>query len=144
MDIIKQLHFTSQLWVIALPSLLMGLDIMTGLVYAWESGTFKSSRMREGLGKKFGELTYICIGAAATVAMGLPHYILIGIATYILFMELMSVCENCDKLGAPLPRFVKNALAAINNSLQNDESMKDVNDTINHTLKGEDNDGEKS
>lgn len=138
MDIIAQLHFTSRIWVIALPSLLMGLDIMTGLVYAWESGTFKSSRMREGLGKKFGELTYICIGAAATVAMGLPHYILIGIASYILFMELMSVCENCDKLGAPLPRFVKKALSAISDSLQNDESMKDVSDTIDHALKGED------
>ena len=138
MDLINQLHFTSQVWVIALPSLLMGLDILTGLVFAWESGTFKSSRMRDGLGKKFGELTYICIGAAATVAMGLPHYILIGIATYILFMELMSVCENCNKLGAPLPKFVKNALSAINDSLQNDDNLSDVTDTINHTLKGED------
>lgn len=143
MDIIKQLHFASRIWIIALPALFMALDICTGLVYAWESGTFKSSKMREGLGKKFGELTYICIGAAATVAMGLPHYILIGIASYILFMELMSVCENCDKLGAPLPKFVKKALSAINDSLQNDESMKDVSDTINHALKGED-DGEKS
>lgn len=121
MNVIKELHFTSQIWVIALPALLMALDILTGLVYAWETGTFKSTRMREGLGKKFGELAYICIGAAATLAMGLPHYILIGIATYILFMETMSVCENCDKLGAPLPGFVKKALAAINTSLQEDD-----------------------
>jgi phage-related holin len=115
----------------------MGLDIMTGLVYAWESGTFKSSRMREGLGKKFGELTYICIGAAATVAMGLPHYILIGISTYILFMELMSVCENCDKLGAPLPKFVKKALSAISDSLQNDDlpEILDKADKLNDELK---------
>lgn len=137
MDIIKQLHFTSQIWTIALPSLLMFLDICTGLVYAWESGTFKSSRMREGLGKKFGELTYICIGAAATVAMGLPHYILIGIASYILFMELMSVCENCDKLGAPLPKFVRNALHSISDSLQNDDlpTIIDKADEIEDMLK---------
>lgn len=121
MDIIKQLHFASRIWIIALPALFMALDICTGLVYAWESGTFKSSKMREGLGKKFGELTYIVIGVAVTVAMTLPEYLIIGIATYILFMEFLSIVENCDKLGAPIPGFIRKALAQANESLQNDD-----------------------
>ncbi|MBR4681603.1 MAG: phage holin family protein [Fibrobacter sp.] len=121
MDIIKQLHFASRIWIIALPALFMALDICTGLVYAWESGTFKSSKMREGLGKKFGELTYIVIGVAVTVAMSLPEYLIIGIATYILFMEFLSIVENCDKLGAPIPGFIRKALAQANESLQNDD-----------------------
>lgn len=125
MDIIKQLHFASKLWIIALPALFMALDICTGLVYAWESGTFKSSKMREGLGKKFGELTYIVIGIAVTVAMTLPEYLIIGIATYILFMELLSIVENCDRLGAPIPGFIRKALAQANESLQNDD-LKDI------------------
>lgn len=121
MDVIKELHFASRFWIIALPALFMALDICTGLVYAWESGTFKSSKMREGLGKKFGELTYIVIGVAVTVAMTLPEYLVIGIATYILFMELLSIVENCDRLGAPIPGFVRKALAQANESLQNDD-----------------------
>lgn len=121
MDIIKQLHFASRIWIIALPALFMALDICTGLVYAWESGTFKSGKMREGLGKKFGELTYIVIGIAVTVAMTLPEYLIIGIATYILFMEFLSIVENCDKLGAPIPGFIRKALAQANESLQNDD-----------------------
>lgn len=121
MDIIKQLHFASRIWIIALPALFMALDICTGLVYAWESGTFKSSKMREGLGKKFGELTYIVIGIAVTVAMTLPEYLIIGIAAYILFMEFLSIVENCDKLGAPIPGFIRKALAQANESLQNDD-----------------------
>ena len=121
MDIIKQLHFASRIWIIALPALFMALDICTGLVYAWESGTFISSKMREGLGKKFGELTYIVIGVAVTVAMSLPEYLIIGIATYILFMEFLSIVENCDKLGAPIPGFIRKALAQANESLQNDD-----------------------
>lgn len=121
MDIIKQLHFASRIWIIALPALFMALDICTGLVYAWESGTFKSSKMREGLGKKFGELTYIVIGVAVTVAMTLPEYLIIGIATYILFMEFLSIVENCDRLGAPIPGFIRKALAQANESLQNDD-----------------------
>lgn len=121
MDIIKQLHFASRIWITALPALFMALDICTGLVYAWESGTFKSSKMREGLGKKFGELTYIIIGVAVTIAMALPEYLIIGIATYILFMEFLSIVENCDKLGAPIPGFIRKALAQANESLQNDD-----------------------
>lgn len=131
MDLLKQLHFASHLWIIALPSLMMGLDIMTGLVYAWESGTFKSSRMREGLGKKFGELTYIVIGAAATVALMLPEYLIIGISAYIIFMEILSIVENCDKLGAPIPGFVRKALKSVSESLQNDD-YKTINEKLNN------------
>lgn len=136
MDIIKELHFASKIWIIALPALFMALDILTGLVYAWESGTFKSSKMREGLGKKFGELTYIVIGVAVTVAMTLPEYIIIGISAYILLMELLSIVENCDKLGAPVPGFIKKALAQANESLQNDDfnTIKDKADHIKDVI----------
>ena len=121
MDFLKELHFASRGWTIALPVLFMALDILTGLLYAWSSGTFKSSKMREGLGKKVGELTYIVIGIAMTIAMTLPEYIIIGIVVYILFMELLSIVENCDKLGAPLPGFVRKALDQANQSLQHDD-----------------------
>ena len=119
MDLLKELHFNGW-WIVALPTMLMGLDIMTGLIYAWTSKTFQSSKMRTGLGKKFGEMAYIVIGIAATVAMDLPQYILCGIAAYIIFMELLSIMENCDKLGAPVPKFVKTAFATAETALQSD------------------------
>ena len=53
--------------------------------------------------------------------MTLPEYLIIGIATYILFMEFLSIVENCDKLGAPIPGFIRKALAQANESLQNDD-----------------------
>ncbi len=122
-EILESLHFTHNYWIIVLPVLLMALDIITGLIYAWVSKTFESARMRAGLAKKFGELAYIVIGVAVTYAMGLPLYILIGIAVYICFMELMSILENCDKLGAPLPGFLRTALNNVDESLRTDDAQ---------------------
>ena len=123
-DLLEGIHFTDKLWIIALPALFMATDILMGLIHAWVSQTFQSAKMRAGLGKKFGEMAYIVIGVAVTYAMGIPTYILIGITVYIIFMEFMSIMENCEKLGAPVPKFVKNVINNVNESLQADDYGK--------------------
>lgn len=117
----NNVHFISTAWILALPAIMMALDILTGFIYAWISKTFESSKMRAGLGKKFGELSYIVIGAMATIGLGLPAYILKGISIYIIFMEIMSIIENAEKLGAPIPAFVKKVVNNVNDSLSNDD-----------------------
>lgn len=138
MNLLTHIQFVSQKWAIAMPFLLMCLDVVTGLVYAWSSNTFQSSRMREGLGKKCAEMAYIIIGVAVTVAMQIPEYVLIGIVAYIGFMELLSILENCDKLGAPVPGFVRKALNNIDDSLKNDDlsEIKHKLDQVEKELKG--------
>lgn len=121
LNYLNSMQFTSTWWVLGFPTIMMGLDILTGLIYAWISQTFDSSKMRSGLGKKFAELSYIVIGAIATISLSVPIYILNGIAFYIIFMELMSIIENCDKLGAPVPGFVKKVVNNINDSLSKDD-----------------------
>ena len=120
-NIIKELHLANKAWVLLLPSVCMAFDIATGLIYAWVSKTFDSARMRAGLGKKFGELSYIVLGCVACYALGVPLYIAIAISLYIDFMEVMSIMENGDKLGAPIPKFIKNVVNNINDSLKNDD-----------------------
>lgn len=142
-EILKNLHFASYIWLIALPCLMMALDILTGLVYAWASKTFDSARMRAGLGKKFGEISYIVVALLVTYAMTLPLYIVIGIATYIVFMEVMSITENCDKLGAPLPKALRDVINNVNDSLNNDspeqikEKLEKIEKVIEHDEKTE-------
>lgn len=132
-EFFENVHFTANYWIVVLPVLLMGLDILTGLIYAWTSATFMSARMRTGLAKKFGELAYIVIGIAVTYAIGLPVYVLHGIAFYICFMELMSVLENTDKLGVPIPAFVRKVLNNVDESLRNEEDFhKVINNTTNN------------
>lgn len=111
-DVLKQIKFANDFWVVMLPAILMALDIVTGFVNAWSKNDIKSSVMRQGLARKFGELVVIAIGQLFFYGVGLPKYIVAGISTYIILMELISICENLKKLGVPIPKFISRALAS--------------------------------
>lgn len=108
-EIIQNIHFSSIWWTIATPLILIILDVLTGLMIAWQSGDFKSATMRTGLSKKFGELVYILIGIITKFALNtdLILYFTVG---YICIMELSSLAENCDKLGVRIPPQLKEKL----------------------------------
>lgn len=121
-EILQHLQFTSPTWVYALPLILMGVDILTGLVNAcFKERNFQSSVMRAGLTKKVGEISIIVVAIVCTYAVGVPTAVMKCIVIYIVFMELMSIFENVDKMGVPLPKFLKSLINNINDSIQNDD-----------------------
>ena len=122
-DLIKEVHFTNLVWTFFLPLILMILDIITGYYNAWKNKEVSSSRLREGLGKKCGELAYLILGIAFKFAIG-SNAIIYFISIYICFMEIISLTENCTKLGVPLPNSVKNQLKEYNDII-NEEGEKD-------------------
>ena len=99
---------------------------MTGLIFAFITNSFQSAKMRSGLGKKVGELLIILIGVLFTFGMGIPTYILKCIALYIIFMELMSILENLDKLGVPIPAFISKTLNNINDDIMHKEDLTEI------------------
>lgn len=101
----------------------MAIDILTGSLNAWAKSAFKSFKMREGLVKKCGEITILAIGQLFTVGLVLPTYIMSGISFYIIFMELISICENLQKMGVPIPKFIKKALDDTEKALEEKESV---------------------
>ena len=124
--IIEAIHFNNMMWLILIPAAMMGIDILTGLIYAFINNTFMSAKMRSGLGKKVGELLIIVIGLLFTVGMNVPTEILKGIALYIIFMELMSFLENLDKLGVPIPAFISKTLNNLNDEIMHQEEYKEL------------------
>lgn len=110
-NILEQIHFANELWVFIIPAVLMAVDIITGSLHAWAIHDFKSYKMREGLVKKCGEIIILYLGLLFTVGLGLPFYILNGVSLYIIVMELISVCENLNKMGVPIPKFIRKALS---------------------------------
>lgn len=124
---LSHIKFSSGLWVLMLPLALMGLDIITGLVKAWSKEDFKSKKMRTGLSKKIGEIAIIVIGELFQFALSLPTYIMSCVSLYIVFMELMSVVENLNELGVPLPAFITKALETVDESLK----KEDIDEVIN-------------
>ena len=122
-ELVEQFKFTSTTWTFMLPIILMSIDVLTGIINAWIKGEIKSSILRKGLGKKIGEIVVLAIGELFLIAMSLPMIVLNGISLYIIVMELISICENLEKLGVPIPNFVKKALASTEEKIN--EGSKD-------------------
>lgn len=101
MEALMELHFTNIVWCILVPLVLMILDIITGYYNAWKNNDVSSSKMRDGLGKKCAELCYIVVGFLFKFAFG-TNSIMYFIVLYVCYMELVSLAENCDKLGIKL------------------------------------------
>ena len=121
--VLESVKFVNEVWVFMIPGILMAIDILTGSLNAWAKRDFKSYKMRQGLVKKCGEVTILGIGELFTIGMILPTYIMSGISFYIIFMELISICENLQKMGVPIPKFIKKALSDTKKALEDKESV---------------------
>lgn len=117
-ELIEQFQFTNGTWTLLTPIILMGIDVLTGLTNAWVKGEIKSSILRAGLGKKMGEILVLAVGEVFLFGMNLPSGVMDGISIYIIIMELISICENLSKLGVPIPKFIKKALATTEEKIQ--------------------------
>lgn len=96
--------------IIILPFILMVIDLLTGISEAWATGHIKSYRMREGLNRKFGEISIIIIGLVFHWLINIPFYLVGALIFYIILMELISICENLDKMNLPIPKWIKKSL----------------------------------
>lgn len=109
-DILMRFHFVNEGWCLTTPLLMMGIDIFVGTVHAMATKTFQSSRMRIGLSKKTGEIAILVLGELFSFSLCLPHYIMSCVSFYIIMMEFMSIMENVDKMGVPLPKFLSEVI----------------------------------
>lgn len=121
--VLESVKFVNEIWVFMIPGILMAVDILTGSLNAWAKRDFKSYKMRQGLVKKCGEVTILGISELFTIGMILPTYIMSGVSFYIIFMELISICENLQKMGVPIPKFIKKALSDTEKALEDKESV---------------------
>lgn len=124
-ELVSKFHFANEMWVIMIPIVLMGIDIITGLLNAWLKGKVKSSILRKGLAKKIGEICVIIIGELFVTGLNLPAAVSSGISLYLIIMELISICENLEKLGVPIPNFIKKALATESKEIDKESEDKE-------------------
>lgn len=124
-ELLNSVHFANDVWTVMLPVILMVIDIITGITNAWIKKEIDSSILRKGLGKKLGELSAILIGELLVISFGLTTVIVDGISIYIIVMELISICENLEELGVPIPKFIKKALAIANKEITEEDKKDD-------------------
>lgn len=123
--IVDKIQYHSFMWVVMLPLILMGVDVLTGIVYAWRDRCFDSSKMRSGLAKKIGEIAALFFGVIVMYALDLPQIFLKCVSLYLVFMEGMSILENLDKLRVPVPGFVRKVINNIDKQLKSEDLPKE-------------------
>ena len=136
MHMIQGFEFRNTFWYLILPMILMGIDIATGFINAWIRKEVSSSKLRSGLGKKVGEVSLLVIGELFTYALRLPKDMMKFFAAYIILMEIISIIENLDKLGVPIPGRIKKVVNNTYTELKEGDS--DVKDRESHQLDGSD------
>ena len=117
---VNQLQFNSHAWVLLLPLFLMAVDITTGYISAWKENKVQSGKMRSGLVKKSGEIIEIMVIEVVGHAVNLPQEVVQGISAYICLTECVSITENLDKMGVPIPKKITQHL---NTSLEEEVSQ---------------------
>lgn len=123
-NITQEIQFTHRYWVILLPLFLMAADIVTGWIQASVNDTWESTKMRKGLFRKSGELSVIVIAYVVYVAISLPVDVPAFIAVYISIMEVLSVCENLDQAGVPMPVWITRKLKKVAQDLNEPEGTE--------------------
>lgn len=109
MEYLMNLKFTNNIWIVLLPISLFVLNIILLYTNIWINRNMSPLKIRVNLGKRIGELCYIIVGILFKFAFGL-NSIMFFVAIYVCFIEIISLLENCAKLGVPVPKVIKEKL----------------------------------
>ena len=121
METLQEINFTHRYWIILLPIIMMAADIITGWLQAAINGTWDSTKMRKGLYRKGGEMLIVFLVYIIYLAVAIPVEIVKGVVIYIVIMELVSVIENLDLAGVPMPTWITHRLKKIADGLIKEE-----------------------
>lgn len=128
MESLENITFTHRYWILLLPLALMTADIITGWIQASINNTWDSTKMRVGLFRKSGELLVVIVAYVIYAAISLPVDIPAFVASYIVIMEIISVFENLDQAGIPVPHWITRKLKKVADDLSEDEKEENEND----------------
>ena len=112
-------QYTHQYWIFLLPVLGAFADIVTGWIQASINATWDSTKMRKGLFRKGGELLVVVLAFVTEYALQVAAqaHIATFLSIYIVIMEALSVLENLDPAGVPIPPIIRDRLGKVKHEL---------------------------
>lgn len=105
-EITEEIHYSHDYWIFLLPLVLIAADIVSGWIQATINSTWDSTKMRKGLFRKGGEMLVVVIAWVVGIAIPMDVNIAVFFSGYIVLMELVSVIENLDLAGIPMPVWI--------------------------------------
>lgn len=118
-------------WLVTAWVACMVLDYVTGSAAACKAGAWSSRAAREGLWHKLGSIVAVLISGMLDLVVGLllkqmpnaalpaPYtvFLVVLVVAWYIMTEIGSIIENAGKLGAPLPGWLRKAVAALKSGI---------------------------
>lgn len=105
-ELTEELHYSHEYWIFLLPLVLIASDVVSGWIQATINSTWDSTKMRKGLFRKGGEMMVVVIAWIVGIALPMDINIALFASVYIVIMEALSVLENLDLAGIPMPTWL--------------------------------------
>ena len=105
--------------------MLIGLDVLGGLVQAFYERNLNSSIMRKGLIRKTGYFAAIVLAVLVDRALfqSAPAFRTL-VLSYLCVNEALSVLEHLAAIGVPLPAQLKHALEKLRHDMDSDDQRQ--------------------
>lgn len=89
------------------------LDTLTGMLKAWNSGTYESRLFRKGFIHKIGYIIGILFAVQMDILLGGTGAFRDAVITFFVANEGMSILENLGDMGVSFPAVIQNAIKSL-------------------------------
>lgn len=107
---LPKMKFISEFVFYLVPLIFMLCDVVSGLAKAYVQKNIISHKMRSGIIKKCGEMMIIVLTAVVVYSVQWPHQIIAIVSLYMILMEIISIMENLDGIGVPIPKWIEKTI----------------------------------
>lgn len=107
---LPKMKFISEFVFYLVPLIFMLCDVVSGLAKAYVQKNIISHKMRSGIIKKCGEMMIILLTALVVYSVQWPHQIIAIVSVYMILMEIISIMENLDEIGVPIPKWIEKTI----------------------------------
>lgn len=124
LNLMPKMKFINEFVFYLVPLIFMLCDIVTGLAKAYVQKNIISHKMRSGIIKKCGEMMIIVLTAVVVYSVQWPHQIIAVVSVYMILMEIISIMENLDGIGVPIPKWIEKTINNVAEDIDNGDVAK--------------------
>lgn len=125
-------------WLVVAWIVFMAIDYITGSGAACKAGTWSSQKAREGIWHKAGCIAAVVMAGLLDMVVGqilanlpnvtLPFTYTVFLCPLVVFWYILteagSIVENVGAMGAPVPEWLKKAIAALKDKVDESAEVK--------------------
>ena len=116
---LPKMKFVNEFIFYLVPLIFMLCDVVSGLAKAYVQKNIISHKMRSGIIKKCGEMMIIILTAVVVYSVQWPHQIIAIVSVYMILMEIISIMENLDEIGVPIPKWIEKTINNVATDIDN-------------------------